>query len=585
MFLCSKYKIAKDLIVRIYDDGASLSEAPVAVDSENKSSNIESMYKNIEALLEANNFIPECIEEVMEVVKKQTKVVKVPFKTVRISENDIIKVVYIQNGKIQEAIGAISKIYEAPVRHVFFAGNKNISKVIITLDTSREYEFAQVEMLLDDIRDIEIIEKREEDPFGDEYPEYEDLNPENIVIGESYREVINNEELSLLTFTSGMFEEEILIKRSTPIKLHGNYVGIPGKEAERVIIDPYSENKETIIANKITIENIEDTVADVTFDGFTFYKDSLIDIKCEGNITFKNCRFDLLTADKLKSFIITSSDSKPVKLVIEDCYFGTNNENEVGKIYNGLELNCILKDGSSISNNYFEKSTCTHNIINIYNVEEDATISINNNFFEYSGNAIRIGIKGEPKCTINIDGNEYNETDANDEYAGLVLVQPYGKETTSFANCTINITNTKHDDEKQLYYLYAGEDDMQFTEENKPVIITDEPVVEEPETPEPGEDVEYDPTNPENPDNTETVDPDDGIYDPNDSDPVEDNTSDTEATNPDETENDGEPTEPEDNVTPKEELEIPTESIENVEEEDDEPPYDEGDDEEPVTTE
>lgn len=180
-----------------------------------------------------------------------------------------------------------------------------------------------------------------------------------------------------------------------------------------------------------------------------------------------------MEADAAKSYLVKSTQPNPLKLIVENCYLGTNTANSVGNIYNGLELNCILKDGSSISNNYFAAAACTHNAINIYAVEDGATIHIDNNHFEYSGNAIRIGIKGEPTCTIACNGNSYDATDSTDEYAGLLLVQPYGKQTTSFANCTIKIDDTVHSDSKQLYYLYAGADDMQFTNFNKPTIIID----------------------------------------------------------------------------------------------------------------
>ena len=69
-------------------------------------------------------------------------------------------------------------------------------------------------------------------------------------------------------------------------------------------------------------------------------------------------------------------------------------------------------------------------------------------------------------------------TDEDLTYAGLLIVQPYGKQTTSFANAVINIDNTIFDgaiegEDYQLYYLYAGSNDMQFTDYNVPTVLID----------------------------------------------------------------------------------------------------------------
>jgi hypothetical protein len=172
-----------------------------------------------------------------------------------------------------------------------------------------------------------------------------------------------------------------------------------------------------------------------------------------------------------------------VKLEIENCYFGNVNSEATGKIYNLFELGCKLLDGSYIKNNFFAEDICKHNVINIYEVEENSTITIENNTFEYSANAIRVGIKGEPKTTINVNKNTYLKTDEdNKDYAGLLLVQPYGTATTSFKNCTINLNkNINRSNVPQLYYSYAGSDDMQFTEFNIPTITLNGKVMQQPE--------------------------------------------------------------------------------------------------------
>lgn len=179
-----------------------------------------------------------------------------------------------------------------------------------------------------------------------------------------------------------------------------------------------------------------------------------------------------------KSFLIRQNGFKDTAtvLTIENCYFGNNEADGENYIYNLFECNMKLADGSSISNNYFAKSNCTHNAINIYDVEDDAVITISGNVFEYSANAIRFGAIGSPKCTINIVDNTYLATDETyPEYAGLLLIQPYGKQTESYEDVEINIRNTKEPEgyEGQLYYIYCGENDTQLNVATRPSVYVD----------------------------------------------------------------------------------------------------------------
>lgn len=294
-----------------------------------------------------------------------------------------------------------------------------------------------------------------------------------LVNSDSINDTLENETVSTIALVPGTFSEELTLLRN--VNLVGYYSTTSANEGDRCS-DIISEN-ETVIDGTLII----DGDSDVKLTGLTFTNNSLIEVKNNGTLTMSNCKVVDVEPDAQKSFIIKSTQANPVKLIIENCYFGTNGTNSIGSIYNGFELNCTLKDGSSISNNYFAAEVCTHNVINIYAVEEGATVYINNNHFEYSANAIRIGIKGEPTCTIVCDGNSYDATDTvYVDYAGLLLVQPYGKQTTSFANCTIKINNTIHSDDLQLYYLYAGAGDTQFTDSNKPTIIVDEVIEVQP---------------------------------------------------------------------------------------------------------
>lgn len=250
--------------------------------------------------------------------------------------------------------------------------------------------------------------------------------------------------------------------------VEGIYADVPANSGIRKtddITDDEDVFKGTITCNKDS---------DVTISGVALTEDSLILTDQPKSLTFRNCKFANMAAVG-KSFLILQSAFKDTATVlkIENCYFGNNASDDTNYIYNLFECRMKLADGSSISNNYFAKSSCTHNVINIYDVEDDAVITIDGNVFEYSANAIRFGAIGSPKCTINITNNTYLETDESyPDYAGLLLIQPYGKQTESYEDVTINITNTVEPEgyEGQLYYIYCGANDTQLNAETNPSI-------------------------------------------------------------------------------------------------------------------
>ena len=215
--------------------------------------------------------------------------------------------------------------------------------------------------------------------------------------------------------------------------------------------------------------------ADVTITGVTFTEKSRVDIAAAKSVKFVNCKFVSAEGYQAKSYLIKGdglgTHEEATRVVIENCYFGTNEQTTGNAYYNLFELNTKLADGTSISNNYFAKESCNHNAINIYDVEDGATININNNVFEYSANAVRIGTIGDAHCTINMNGNRYIETDSDyPDYAGLFLIQPYGKKTTDMSHVVINVEGTIADCGGQLYYTYIGNNDTQLTEDQLPQV-------------------------------------------------------------------------------------------------------------------
>ena len=160
-----------------------------------------------------------------------------------------------------------------------------------------------------------------------------------------------------------------------------------------------------------------------------------------------------------------------VKFVIKNCYFSNNLTTGAQSIYNLMEPNVQWADGSEISGCTFSEGSCSHNHINIYDVENGATVTIKNNVFDKSANAIRVGVRGAKEATFNLMGNQYDTTDAGD-WAGLFLVQPYGSATTDMSGLVINCNGTiNNSGESQIgYYAAKVGSDTQLEEAKRPLV-------------------------------------------------------------------------------------------------------------------
>lgn len=208
----------------------------------------------------------------------------------------------------------------------------------------------------------------------------------------------------------------------------------------------------------------------VTLRGLTLTGDALIDIDNIDAFTMENCTFENhnMSTKTMPISIGTKGTAAPMLVKIDHNVFGDQTQYS----YNLIDVYSKLKDGSSISNNEFTDQCCTHNQISLYGIDTGATITISNNHAEVSKNLVRIGFIGTPIGTVIMDSNSYDATDADPAYAGLFLVQPYGKETLSFSGTTIKVDNTKAPSPiQQIGYIYAGAADTPWTEDNKPVII------------------------------------------------------------------------------------------------------------------
>lgn len=212
----------------------------------------------------------------------------------------------------------------------------------------------------------------------------------------------------------------------------------------------------------------------IVLDGFDFTENGFVTIFDAKSVTIRNCRvYGLNVENAVKNYWLRVDSGGPLRLIIEHCYFGAN-PGVNGVLYNFIEPHVELANGTTISNNYFAAGCCAHNTINLYGATENAVFTISGNVFETSAGTIRIGVQGEPACEVTMDGNRIRKHDAayGLEDAGLVTVQPYGKQTSSFANMTIRMDGNQIPTE-QIIYGYSGAKDTALTDDLMPIIWID----------------------------------------------------------------------------------------------------------------
>lgn len=264
----------------------------------------------------------------------------------------------------------------------------------------------------------------------------------------------------------GTFNEAIEVTNNVSIR--GNKVGIWGTSKNR---DHVTFEDETIISGGISVKE----GGKLEIDGCVLTQEAFLNLASGASeISVQNCIICGLGGSASKTYFLKGLSTEPTKVTIENCYFG-DNPKTASKVYNMFEMNFPLRTDSKISGNYFTKDACTHNFINIYGVVDDAVIEINDNVFEYSGSAIRLGAKGSPKnCTININNLTYNSTDESEDckWAGMMIVQPYKHDTVSMEGIRVNINNVKRKDTHQLYFVYSSPSTgTLLTEENAPHVF------------------------------------------------------------------------------------------------------------------
>lgn len=362
-------------------------------------------------------------------------------KVYTLSEGDIVKdLVYSANGTQNTISGAVRVLNVSTKANNAIPddcppepySHRYISVYAIVIDSSETYDAELTRINVSNIISIGSV--------------VADGGKITVGPGEQYRPladvIAEAEPGATVKLTEGVFEAPLELKKDIKIE------GTTG----------------TVLSGAIKLSGNADHPISVKMSGVKLTKDALLSINNTKEFSMTGCTFEghNLTA---KTMPISVATDAPIKMVITGNTFGAQNEHS----YNLIDVYGKLADGSSISDNDFQAGSCTHNSISLYNVEEGAHVMINNN----KNAAIRIGFKGEPKCTVTCEGNSYPASD-DPEYDGLLLVQPYGKQTTSFAGMTLNINKTiKPAADTQLYYLYAGVNDTPFTPETMPTIYVD----------------------------------------------------------------------------------------------------------------
>lgn len=265
------------------------------------------------------------------------------------------------------------------------------------------------------------------------------------------------------------YSENIQLEKTFTIV--GKKCGIPANKGNRAVNRILDD--ETVFSGEI---EISDGAGNVLIDGVTFTKNARITIGQAERVIFKNCRFIGITPTDVATMGVTLTehdDGTPVSFIVENCYFGSPEKVEGKSLYNIFELFGFLEEGSLFANNYFVKDSCSKNQIAIYNIAPDAHIYIENNIFEYSENAVRIGTAYDAHGEIWLDRNSYLETCEEDggKFAGLVVIQPYTTKTETMKHLSIYIDHTKHTDKHAVGYRYYTEGtDTPLTDQTSPII-------------------------------------------------------------------------------------------------------------------
>lgn len=234
--------------------------------------------------------------------------------------------------------------------------------------------------------------------------------------------------------------QNIILNQDLVINANTTIVGNGATLVGKVIIS----GDNVVLKNIKLTDNLVVTGANAVLDGVTMLNVNsagtgkgngyqVIKVNTNGNFTMKNSIIDNTYSNG--SFYNAINISAEGKVEIEDNKF-INIEN----VYNIIEFSqsTPIASGTIIKGNEFIGKS-KNNVISMFLFEDENVITIEDNYFEFSGNALRISNYSNAKnVVINVNGNKYNDT-LGGEYAGFMFFQEVKNE--SFAGITINVTN------------------------------------------------------------------------------------------------------------------------------------------------
>lgn len=228
----------------------------------------------------------------------------------------------------------------------------------------------------------------------------------------------------------------------------------------------------TCVLGKVTIDGDGKEVA---LDGLDFSGGGYVVVTNAASVTIRNCRVFGLDDMGGGNHWLTIAGGGKVLVTIEQCFFGRNPDG----VYNLLEMDAQLMDGSRISGNYFATGCCSHNTVCIYGADEGAKICVDENVFEESSGTVRVGVKGSPHCSISMSDNSVIASKWGEEerWHGLCCVQPFKKLTETFANMGIELSGNELP-YGQAIYGYSGKDDTVLDKSTAPKVTVDGSPVE-----------------------------------------------------------------------------------------------------------
>ena len=378
-----------------------------------------------------------------------------------LKEGDLVKDMKCRNrdgvktytGRVR-VIGAFTRYQSFPPRPGFPTRpyvHRYIHPAYIVLDCSEELAAKLVTINIGDIISIGYIR---DGGIADEYAlvgtgiQY---RPLNVIVDEA----VDKSEFALL---AGTYDMPLYITKS---------IKFTALDSEDVYF-----TDELVIGEPNQTEPLE-----VSLKGIHFTKNATITVHHATSLEIEDCHFGDHELTEKTMLIKCTNENDVCRFSIKRNYFAKQNE----YCYNLIEIYPQIADMSVFINNRFDEGSCTHNQLNLYGLEPDADIFISNNHIENSKNMVRLGFKGKPKGSVTVEGNTYDRTDTDERYAGLVLVQPYGRETASFADLTIFFESNNGSGIGHIAYLYAGENDTPFTVDNKPKAILNGEIYEIPD--------------------------------------------------------------------------------------------------------